>query len=167
MQREVDELIRKTQGIDPEESTVDRKIIAFKVEFGEFLNEHKFFKYWKVGKTPHTSAPYWDEKLNQISYKNPMLEEFVDGIAFLLALGIERKWDRFIRALEVVGLESKTLSTLSIDIFHNPLSSCGHWMQCMLDMLQFASLVGLSIQDIEDGYQDKYEINIRRQKEGY
>lgn len=156
MQRELDQFIIDTQKLEGD--YVDLKVIAFKVEFGEFLNEHKFFKFWKVDKTPN-----WGELFGP----NPVLEEFVDGIHFLLSLALEKKWDRFLHALEVVSLEDKTLSALSIDIFHNPLSSCGHWFQCLLDMLQFASLVGLSIQDIEDGYQAKYEINIKRQKEGY
>lgn len=164
-QRKVDKLIRETQKI--EEDTVDRKIIAFKVEFGEFLNEHKFFKFWKVNPLPHTTESYWDEEEERICFKNPMLEEFVDGIAFMLALALEKKWDRFLHALEIVTWEDKTLESLSIDIFHNPLSSCGHWLQCLLDLLQFAFLVGLSVQDIEDAYYAKSEINLNRQRSGY
>ena len=161
-QRKVDKLIRETQKI--EEDTVDRKIIAFKVEFGEFLNEHKFFKFWKVDRTPNTVI--YDVLTDEIVHR-PMLEEFVDGIAFMLAIALERKWDRFIHALETVQWEDKTLTALSIDIFHNPLSSAGNWLQCLLDMLQFAFLVGLSVQDIERAYYEKSGINVSRQKEGY
>jgi dimeric dUTPase (all-alpha-NTP-PPase superfamily) len=165
-QREVDKLIRETQKI--EEDTVDRKIIAFKVEFGEFLNEHKFFKFWKVDKSPNRFK--WDrDKENKRFYveSDPMLEEFVDGIAFMLAIALERKWDKFLHGLEVVNLEDKTLSALSIDIFHNPLSSAGNWLQCLLDMLQFAFLVGLTVEEIESAYELKSQVNLIRQLEGY
>jgi dimeric dUTPase (all-alpha-NTP-PPase superfamily) len=149
-QRKVDKLIRETQKI--EEDTVDRKIIAFKVEFGEFLNEHKGFKYWKK-----------DTEINRVL----LLDEFADCIAFMLALAIEKKWDRFIHALEVVNLEDKTLSALSIDIFHNPLSSAGNWFKCLLDLIQMAFLVGLSVPDIEFAYELKSQVNLNRQMEGY
>jgi dimeric dUTPase (all-alpha-NTP-PPase superfamily) len=149
-QREVDKLIRETQKI--EEDTVDRKIIAFKVEFGEFLNEHKGFKYWKKQK-----------EVNKVL----LLDEFADCIAFMLALAIEKKWDRFIHALEVVDLEDKTLSALSIDIFHNPLSSAGNWFKCLLDLLQMAFLVGLTVSDIEFAYEIKSMTNLERQRSGY
>jgi dimeric dUTPase (all-alpha-NTP-PPase superfamily) len=164
-QRKVDKLIRETQKI--EEDTVDLKIIAFKVEFGEFLNEHKFFKFWKVNKTPNTYDYDSDPTAGLFREWNPMLEEFVDGIAFMLAIALERKWDRFIHALEVVDFEDKTLSALSIDIFHNPLSSAGKWLDCLLDMLQFAFSVGLTVEEIESAYYAKSDINLKRQREGY
>ena len=164
-QRNVDKVIRKTQKI--EEDTVDRKIIAFKVEFGEFLNEHKFFKYWKVDRTPNTYDYHSDPTAGLFEEFNPMLEEFVDGIAFLLAIALERRWDRFIHGLEIVNWETKTLSSLSIDIFHNPLSSAGNWLKCLLDLFQMAFLVGLSVQEIETAYHGKSAVNIRRQMEGY
>ena len=141
---------------------MDCKIIAFKVEFGEFLSEHKFFKFWSKRNKPNRFI--LDKDFNE---RNPLLEEFVDGIAFMLAIALESRWDLFIHGLEVVDYEVKTLSALSIDIFHNPLSSAGKWLDCLLDMLQFAFLVGLSVQEIEQAYYDKSNINLKRQVEGY
>lgn len=152
VQKEVDKKIRDTQGIADDVNTTDLKIIAFKVEFGEFLNENKFFKYWKVKREP------------EIIF---LKEEFADCVAFMLALALERKWDKFIHALDVLDAESKTMAARSIDIFHNPLDSAGKWLLCMSDLLQLAEEMGISEEDINNEYRYKSKVNLSRQEEGY
>lgn len=152
IQNTVDQKIRATQKIADDVNTTDLKIIAFKVEFGEFLNEHKFFKYWKVDRTPRFGL---------------LIEEFADCVAFMLALALERKWNKFIHALDVVDVETKTMAARSIDIFNNPLDSAGKWLLCMVDLLELAKMMGISEEEIETAYLKKSEINIGRQEEGY
>lgn len=174
IQNTVDQKIRATQKIADDVNTTDLKIIAFKVEFGEFLNEHKFFKFWKVERIPNRYEPLITEKttdentlITHYYFKDPLLEEFADCVAFMLALALERKWDKFIHALDVVDIETKTMAARSIDIFNNPLDSAGKWLLCMVDLLELAKAMGITEEQIEEEYLKKSQINIGRQEEGY
>ena len=55
------------------ESTFERRLLALIVEIGELANETRCFKYWS-NKGP--------------SAKEVVMDEFADGIHFLLSLGI-------------------------------------------------------------------------------
>ena len=130
----------------------DRKVIAFKVEWGEFLNEHRFFKFWSNDQEPRYTK---------------LLEEFVDCIHFMCSLAIERHWDMYIYFGEAILARRKTFEELAIDIFHNPLNSVGKWQDAMSDMLQFVYKVGYTTEAIEKAYDKKNRINHKRQEDGY
>lgn len=132
-------------------NTSDLKVLAFKVEFGEFLNEHQFFKFWKENRLP----------------KEGLLEEFVDGVHFLLSLANERKWSKFIHAADAAEWEDRTLVTLALDIYNNPLASAGDWLECVCDYFQMAHLMGFTIDEIEKAYLKKNKVNLDRQNNGY
>ena len=51
-----------------------RKVLALLVELGELANETRCFKFWSIKPS---------------SEKSVILEEYVDGIHFILSLGIE------------------------------------------------------------------------------
>ena len=53
------------------ETTLTKRIMAFMVELGEFANETRCFKYWSVKPS---------------SEKEVVLEEYIDGIHFILSL---------------------------------------------------------------------------------
>lgn len=150
LQEKLDERIRKEKGIDYDTSNL--KIIAFKTEFGEFLNEHRFFKFWS--NKPSSS-------------KEVVLEEYVDGIHFLLSIGIERKYIKWAHALEAIDRENRSLESLALDIFNNPINSAGKWIQCVNDYLQLGKLVGISEDNIERAYTEKNKVNHARQDSGY
>ncbi|MGG4002815.1 dUTP diphosphatase, partial [Geobacillus stearothermophilus] len=73
MQRALDERIETEHGL-MEEDLFARKQLAFLVELGELANETRCFKFWSI-KPP---AP-----------AERVLEEYVDGLHFLLSLGLE------------------------------------------------------------------------------
>ncbi|HAQ08050.1 MAG TPA: dUTPase, partial [Bacillus bacterium] len=77
MQKELDRHIELQHGL-VEEDLFDRKILALLVELGELANETRCFKFWS---------------LKPSSEKQVILEEFVDGIHFILSLGIECGFD--------------------------------------------------------------------------
>ncbi|AGM24873.1 dUTP diphosphatase [Spiroplasma chrysopicola] len=54
------------------QATFQKRLLAFLIELGEFINEQREFKYWS--KKPS-------------SEKTVLLEEFIDGIHFLISLG--------------------------------------------------------------------------------
>lgn len=70
LQRELDKRILELHNVS-ESETVDKRILAFMVELGELANETRCFKYWS---------------LKDASSEEIVLEEYVDGVHFLLSL---------------------------------------------------------------------------------
>jgi dimeric dUTPase (all-alpha-NTP-PPase superfamily) len=59
------------------------------VELGECANEWRGFKFWSVNQIPHTSAVRVPTMMEEDKeYYNPLLEEYVDGLHFVLELGL-------------------------------------------------------------------------------
>lgn len=162
LQEKLDKHVREKHGIDYDTSNL--KIIAFKTEFGEFLNEHRFFKFWSKDQEPRTKELRYGKRH---FYYNPLLEEYVDGIHFLLSIGIERKYIKWAHALEAVDYDNRNLESLALDVFNNPLNSAGKWVQCVSDYLQMGYLVGYGPDDIVVAYLEKNKINHARQDSGY
>src|SRR5690625_909139 len=73
MQRELDNYIESNNDLHNKD-VFQEKYLALLVELGELANETRCFKFWSM-------KPPSDKKV--------ILEEFVDGIHFLLSLGNE------------------------------------------------------------------------------
>ncbi len=73
MQQALDSHIEEKHQLQNED-LFTRKTLALLVEIGELANETRCFKFWSV---------------KPASEKQVVLEEFVDGIHFILSLGIE------------------------------------------------------------------------------
>jgi len=153
LQSQLDEHIIKTKGLTKSQQMTDKKVIAFKVEFGEFLNEVKDFKFW-------SNKP--------MSEKEVVLEEFVDGIHFLLTVSLDRQYDRWIKEVEgEYYVKTKTLDQLSMEVFNNRLTSAGEVTDAFEMMLAIAHKLGFSEEDILAAYDRKNGINHDRQDQGY
>src|SRR5690554_6230630 len=73
MQHDLDQYILTEHGLQ-EEDLVDEKMLALFVEVGELANETRCFKFWS-----NKSA----------SARAHILEEFVDGVHFILSIGLD------------------------------------------------------------------------------
>ncbi|HYK74615.1 MAG TPA: dUTP diphosphatase, partial [Pseudoneobacillus sp.] len=73
MQKELDSHIENNHQIQ-NENLFDKKILALLVELGELANETRCFKFWSL------KSPAPKEKIG---------EEYVDGLHFILSLGLE------------------------------------------------------------------------------
>ena len=73
LQRELDNRIVQEHELEGQ-NLFEKKLLALMVEVGELANETRCFKYWSK------KAP---------SPKETILEEYVDGIHFILSLGLE------------------------------------------------------------------------------
>lgn len=131
-----------------------RKLLALQVEVGELANETRCFKFWST--KPRAK-------------KETILEEYVDGIHFILSLGLElgisevsadeqleasepvKAFQEVYHAIDVLG------ENQSVEAFHRLLEK----------YLQLATAIDLSIEDIEQAYLKKNEINHQRQNQGY
>ncbi|MCP1355066.1 dUTP diphosphatase [Aneurinibacillus migulanus] len=112
MQRVLDERIIKDKGLEGKD-LLPGKILALQVELGELANEWRGFKFWSNDMRPRIferdSCPdcakrgfsryrppkedYWCETCAGclVIDKNPMLEEYVDCLHFILSIGLEIK----------------------------------------------------------------------------
>ncbi len=78
----LDEAIKKAHSIDQEDEK--KMVIALYTEVGEFANEVQSFKYWKKNKNI-------DE--------DKLLEEYADGLHFLMSFAIRAKCSEIIKPL--------------------------------------------------------------------
>jgi dimeric dUTPase (all-alpha-NTP-PPase superfamily) len=154
MQASLDTHIEEKHGLN-EEDLFDRKILALLVELGELANETRCFKFWS---------------LKPASDKAVILEEFVDGIHFILSLGLEsgfRYQDNNTDGNRESSVTEQFLRIYgSIHEFQANRNS-QVYTKLFQDYLNLAVMLGFTEKDIEQAYIDKNEVNYERQQKGY
>ena len=155
MQRELDRNIEQSRGLT-DVSLLERKFLAFYVELGELANETRCFKFWS-DKGP--------------SEARTILEEYVDGLHFLLSIGIELKFETLhIKDEYLVQETDQTAAFLSVyhcleDLRQNrSMSSYENLFHCYLKL---GRALGFTEDEIEEAYHAKNQVNYQRQREGY
>ena len=98
IQKQLDERIVKEKGLEGQD-LLDKKILALQVELGELANEWRGFKFWSHDQEPRTEVPdfeTWKKNGHKtykgkpiMHFKNPLLEEYVDCLHFILSIGNE------------------------------------------------------------------------------
>ncbi|HZH61555.1 MAG TPA: dUTP diphosphatase [Metabacillus sp.] len=154
MQQELDARIQSQHNLE-NENLVDRKILALLVEIGELANETRCFKFWSL-KPP---AP-----------TNIILEEYVDGIHFILSLGLEMKIDTNMSFEDRESSKTLTEQFLivyeTVSIFkHDP--SVSNYKIMFEEYLLLGKLLGYTSEQVEKAYVSKNEVNHKRQQQGY
>ncbi|CDQ17966.1 dUTP diphosphatase [Halobacillus karajensis] len=135
-----------------EEDLTSNKILAFKVELGELLNEiPESFKFWSNRK---------DSKREDIR------EEFVDGMHFLLSVAIERKYHTYVTNASLIVEEGNVIDFCN-RTFESSINSSGEWLRVFETYLSLGVSLGFTLEEMEQAYYDKNEINHRRQINGY
>jgi dimeric dUTPase (all-alpha-NTP-PPase superfamily) len=137
------------------EDLIDRKILALLVELGELANETRCFKFWSL-KSPSASSV--------------ILEEFVDGIHFLLSLGLKFKFDKKVSISipeQVCNHVDQFLVVYQDIIQFQQLRSFENY-ECILNhYFQLGTVLGFTFEQITTAYISKNGINHIRQDEGY
>ena len=131
---------------------VDKRVFAFKVEFGEFSNETAWFKYWKQS-----------HKMDLAK----VIEELADCMHFLLAIGIYREYKKFIPELDYEKWAFMEEHELYHEIMNSPISSSGQWKRAFEHLLAIGMKLGFEIEQMELAYYLKNQKNIERQMSGY
>src|SRR5690625_840666 len=114
IQAELDKRIVEKHGLQNED-LLDKKILALQVELGELANEWRGFKFWSKDQEPKTTGMCWNCVEEGEGYfsgrewtgikeeciecggtgidtnENPLLEEYVDCLHFILTIGLELK----------------------------------------------------------------------------
>ncbi|WP_100373714.1 dUTP diphosphatase [Bacillus sp. FJAT-45037] len=129
--------------------------LAFLVELGELANETRCFKYWS------TKGP---------SKKAIILEEYVDGLHFVLTLGLSLGWS-------TLGNKNKSQDELSVtDQFLTIMKETllltenreeEQFHKLCGSFLSLGEKLGFSEAEIEKAYFEKNEVNHQRQDNGY
>jgi dimeric dUTPase (all-alpha-NTP-PPase superfamily) len=153
LQKNLDDRIREQHNLQGV-SLLSKKTLALNVEIGELANETRCFKYWSNRK---------------VSDRDRILEEYVDCLHFILAIGIEKEYDDTPIELKSTDYDmTEQFLALYIDI--NDFMVCSskdHYITLFEDFLSFGKSLGFSEEDIEDAYVKKNNINHKRQDDGY
>ncbi|ATZ21472.1 dUTP diphosphatase [Mesoplasma tabanidae] len=132
-----------------------KKIIAFWVELGEYANEEKSFKYWKQG------AP---------GGREVQLEEYIDGLHFIISLGNQIKYN-----FEVFNFIDSGYDN-NIDCYFELIQDLTNLVNKPNDetfakmfnsFLQIAKIQNYSEEELIKTYKAKHEKNQQRQVENY
>jgi dimeric dUTPase (all-alpha-NTP-PPase superfamily) len=155
MQKGLDQHIESQHQLENED-LFDRKILALLVELGELANETRCFKFWS---------------LKESSPKNVILEEYVDGIHFILSLGLECKFEKEEDyGANVHKAESVTDQFLliyeQISKFRTS-KSLQDYKILFQAYLHLGELLGFHSEETEQAYVGKNEVNYQRQQQGY
>jgi len=200
LQRQLDEHIEREHPRKPGEDRLAKKILALMVELGEFANEHRGFKYWSNDQEPRTSVtcnvckgkgfldvlcPFSGEvdqlpcekcKETGKSKGNPLLEEYVDALHFILSIGNDINMNEVYEDDEPKPLYCEDIIDQFIAINHwiNSLYFHRHedvngeiYHLVFVYLLGLGKMLGFSSQEIEETYLRKNRENHQRQESGY
>jgi dimeric dUTPase (all-alpha-NTP-PPase superfamily) len=146
----------------------NKLILALLVELGECANEWRGFKFWSVNQLPHTSAvrvPCMMEEDKE--YYNPLLEEYVDCLHFILELGIEvRAVDPWKPIYEEDVTEQFRTLYYHISLI-NEYNGHDSYEYAVSYFLGLGEMLGFTWEQIEQAYMEKNKINHKRQEVGY
>lgn len=154
MQQELDAKIEAQHQLQ-NERLMERKILALLVEVGELANETRCFKFWSL-KPP---APL-----------DVILEEYVDGIHFILSLGLEINVSPSIQFEHKQSEQNVTEQFLKV---YETITSFKEEQTMIVyekmfeEYLFLGQLLGFSNEQIEEAYVLKNEVNHDRQQQGY
>ncbi len=158
MQKSLDHHIESKHDLKYE-SLLDRKFLAFQVELAELANETRCFKFW-------SEKPSSD--------KDVILEEYVDGVHFLLSIGIEYGFETesVYTYPEVKAVEKEGLVYAFFEVT-NALAELRHdstfqaYKAFFQSYLRLGGSLGFQEDEILDAYLKKNEVNYQRQENGY
>ncbi|MFD2046277.1 dUTP diphosphatase [Ornithinibacillus salinisoli] len=153
MQKNLDSYIESNHNLEGK-NIFQEKYLALLVELGELANETRCFKFW-------SNKPRSNEEV--------ILEEYVDGIHFILSLGIE-KGLIFHSEVQVLSSKSETEQfneVFDLCVMFKNQPSQENYNRLFISYIQLGKLLGLSEEDLQNAYLKKNEINYERQNQGY
>jgi dimeric dUTPase (all-alpha-NTP-PPase superfamily) len=144
----------------------EKTILALLVEVGECANEWRGFKYWSKDQKPRTVKLY-KIKNNGLA-ENPLLEEYVDGLHFVLQLGIEIDYLPNKVGYSKLGSITDQFQMVFWDIANfRHLTNDRNYHFLFRRYIGLGEMLGFTWEQIEQAYMDKNKVNHLRQDEGY
>lgn len=199
MQRKLDDHIMDEHPELKGQDNLDWKILALQVELGECANEWRGFKKWKKNREPRkvvevfcdecqgTGTPIgipgesgvdcWKCKGTGSYFKNPLLEEYVDCLHFILSIGLELQFGNY----PLIGNapETRTVTHMFLITFEAISNFYKVWQlgnESLIEVkytivfncfLTLGEMLGFTWEQVKQAYIEKNEINHQRQEAGY
>lgn len=129
--------------------------LAFLVELGELANETRCFKYWSVKPS---------------SERDVILEEYVDGLHFILTIGLTLGYTDWELEHTYPYAESVTEQFLNVMEAMHKLredKSRENYLAVVSTFFGLGLQLGFTYEEMEKSYLEKNKINHQRQDEGY
>lgn len=188
MQKEFDKGILERFPTLKSEDLLPRKLLALQVELGELSQEWRGFKFWSVDQEPQIEKRESiigieddGEIFDSYEIKNPMLEEFVDCLHFILSIGndlnfkefhlvgkysgeLHGKVNMFLFANEQIALLSKTYRYRGTT---GPVALTVYFALLLEAFLLLGEALGFTEEQIVEAYEQKNQTNWERQAHGY
>jgi dimeric dUTPase (all-alpha-NTP-PPase superfamily) len=152
-QAKLDVHIQTQHGVDYV-STRSKRILALLVELGEMINETRVFKFWSK-KGP--------------SEKAIVLDEYADGIHFLLSLGLDLGSTKRVYEIKTgkSDLVAQILSVYEAVILLYQQPDVRLFEEALARYLACIPLLGFTSEDVIEGYFKKLGVNYTRQQTNY
>jgi dimeric dUTPase (all-alpha-NTP-PPase superfamily) len=172
IQAELDERIVEKHNLQGQD-LLPKKILALQVELGELANEWRGFKFWSKNQEPRTRVIPKVIKAGEPLYKNPLLEEYVDCLHFILSIGLDKGWGSGIEIMEPLPKVVTNKVTSQFNLLFRKIGdfySFNTYMNYRWIINLFIALgemLGFSWEEIEAEYLRKNEINHTRQNNNY
>lgn len=153
IQKGLDDRIRQEHGLIGRDLIAD-KVLALQVELAELANETRCFKYW-------SKKPPAD--------RDVILEEYVDGLHFVISLGIELGYDYEPTDLQAAtgSLTERFTALLALTAVFGQRREADAYRELFDAIWGLGSGLGFTAAEIEAAYLAKNEVNHRRQEQGY
>ena len=191
----LDKRIVKEKGLEGQD-LLPMKILALQVELGELANEWRGFKFWSKDQEPRTFKSVYsylckecgpqrsvdcqkcgsENRLNEYN-GNPLLEEYVDCLHFILSIGLELGIDAEQKFEDYVTPSITTqFAIIFYDIANLSRSEFDKWdREYVLELFDelcvgfigLGHMLGFTWEQIEQAYYAKNKINHVRQATGY
>ena len=184
LQKQLDLRIEKEHPRQEGEDRLSKKILALMVELGELANEWRGFKFWSHDQVPRTRVLV-NRTTDDIGFKNigpehiknPLLEEYVDCLHFLLSVGLEitepdminlKRWN----LTKADNITEQFLWLMSdVTELYNGLCNDGfskfEYQLLLLRFIHLGEMLGFSWEEVEEAYLQKNAENHARQERGY
>lgn len=185
LQAKLDAHIEKEHPRQPSEDRLAKKILALQVELAECAQESRCFKFWSEDQEPRTveSIPTdWDDdgtptEWNVNPHKNPLLEEYVDCLHFILSIGLDLKLGgpyvigtykgpNIIRQFNFVYQDVSKLD-VAINEDWEEGEIFEQYDELVRGFIGLGEMLGFTWEQVEQGYLAKNNINHQRQECGY
>lgn len=201
LQAKLDERIYKEHPPKEGEDRLAKKILALMVELGELCQEWRGFKFWSYDQEPRIKSictfckgqgftDHLEDWLDSESHytkecefcggtgyekdKNPLLEEFVDCLHFVLSIGLELNFtDIDIWKVKETTTTNQFIECLgTIYNIHFQKTVNGEVPRVMYEhlfayFLSLGEMLGFTWEQIEQMYMEKNRINHQRQLNHY
>jgi dimeric dUTPase (all-alpha-NTP-PPase superfamily) len=186
LQRKLDEHIEQEHPRQEGEDRLAKKILALQVELGELANEWRGFKYWSNDQEPRRIDPYCVEcagtgevrslGIVQKCKCNPLLEEYVDCLHFILSIGLEigfvRKPMNYLCGHNLIKEFNTMFYLVSkfYEFYFRYGKGCGlydMYEEVLGYFLGFGVALDFTLEQIEEAYMRKNAENHTRQENGY